>query len=138
MFQYNKLFTKLSTSTGSTKKDIWRSLGHSRNSSCIKKTLKLATSAEVLADLGLRPALESLSSHKKGIYALWRFIATGAWYKVTGMTFEKVAPVGEMILDCLTKLEYSEGARKYLQSVGSNVSLKTLIYFEGQSSRMRS
>lgn len=122
-----------------------RSLGNAQNKACIKKTLKLATTPEMIADVGLRPSLEALATHRKGIYALWRFISSGAWNKTPGLTFLKIAPLGEMVLDCLTKLEYSEGARKYLERVDAGVSLtialfncyKYLIYFR-QSERMQS
>ncbi|KAH7356774.1 peptidase family M1-domain-containing protein [Rhexocercosporidium sp. MPI-PUGE-AT-0058] len=117
--QYNKLFNKFETSTGSTRRDIMRSLGHARNNACIKKTLKLATTPEMLADVGLRSSLESLATHRKGIYALWRFIASSSWAKIPGLTLVKIAPVGEMVLDCLTKAEYIEGARKYLEKMDS-------------------
>ncbi|PVH84522.1 hypothetical protein DL98DRAFT_611285 [Cadophora sp. DSE1049] len=119
--EYNKLLNKFEASTGSTRKDIIRALGYSQNNGCIKKTIQLATTPEMIADVGLRPALESLATHRKGIYALWRFIASGVWTKLPGLTLAKIALVGEMVLDCLTKIEYSEGARKYLESVDSNM-----------------
>ncbi|KAK0107228.1 Aminopeptidase 2 mitochondrial [Cadophora gregata] len=119
--EYKRLLKRFETSSGSTRKDIMRSLGYCQNNACIKKTIQLATSPEIIADVGLRPALESLSTHRKGIYALWRFIASDIWTKCPGLTLAKIAPVGQMVLDCLTKIEYSEGARKYLESMDSNM-----------------
>ena len=98
------------------------SLGYCQNIACIKKTIQLATTPEMIADVGLRPALESLATHRKGIYGIWRFIASGAWSKIPGLTLAKIAPIGELVLDSLTKAQYSEGARKYLESVDSSVS----------------
>ncbi|KAH9223455.1 peptidase family M1-domain-containing protein [Leptodontidium sp. 2 PMI_412] len=112
--------------------DIMRSLGNAQNKACIKKTLKLATTPEMIADVGLRPSLEALATHRKGIYALWRFISSGAWNKTPGLTFLKIAPLGEMVLDCLTKLEYSEGARKYLERVDAGtIGTDAELCFEG-------
>ncbi|CZT44132.1 related to APE2-aminopeptidase yscII [Rhynchosporium secalis] len=118
--QFNKLLTKLETSTGSTWRDIVRSLGHSQNIACIKKTLKLATSPAVIADVGIQSCLESLTTHRKGIYALWRFIASGAWKKVLGVNLEKAMLVGSMVLDCLTKADVIAEGRKFLQNMDSD------------------
>lgn len=122
IYQFNKLLNKCHTSSGSIRKDIMRSLGYCQNNACIKKTIQLATTSEMIADVGLRPALESLATHRKGIYGLWRFIASGTWSKFPGLTLAKIAPVGELVLDSLAKTEYSEGARKYLENVDSSVS----------------
>ncbi|XMA13399.1 hypothetical protein WAI453_006190 [Rhynchosporium graminicola] len=118
--QFNKLLTKLETSTGSTWRDIVRSLGHSQNIACIKKTIKLATSPEVIADVGIQSCLESLTKHRKGIYALWRFIASGAWEKVPGVNLEKAMLVGSMVLNCLTKADVIAEGRKFLQNMDSD------------------
>jgi hypothetical protein len=93
----------------------------------MKKTIKLATSPEMMADVCLRPSLESLATHRKGVYALWRFIASGTWSKIPGLTTEKIGPVGELVLDCLTRTEYSASARKYLEGVDSGVRLPLLL-----------
>ncbi|KAI9048533.1 hypothetical protein LZ554_007366 [Drepanopeziza brunnea f. sp. 'monogermtubi'] len=136
--EYKQLCKKLESSTGSTRKDILRSLGYSQDTACIKKTIRLATAPSVMADVGLRPALEALATHRKGVYSLWRFIASGAWSSIPGLDLEKVAPVGEMVLNSLTETAYSAGARRYLESQDSKtLGAEAERCFEGIEARAR-
>ncbi len=108
------------------RKDILSSLGHSRNSFCIKKTLKRATSRESITKLEMIPILQTLATHRKGIYALWRFIASGVWTKNSALNLEKIGPIGELVLGSLTNMEHANGARKYLENIDTSVCIPSL------------
>jgi len=65
--------------------------------------------------------LKALATHKKGIYTLWKFIASGTLMRVAGLSLEKIAPIGELLLNSLVTQSQCDNARKRLEEIDIKV-----------------
>lgn len=121
--QYRKLVHCLETAKDPVRRDILSSLGHTRDYGSLKETLKRATSLELILNSEMVMTLKPLTTHKKGIWILWRFLATGAWSKNPALNIERIAPISQMVLNSCTKMRQCEGAKKHMKGYDTSVCL---------------
>ena len=97
--------------------DILGTLGYSHHSNCIKKTIKLAFSDEIISRNEMFQTAYPLCTHAQGVDALWKFIASGLWMQNPLLSKEKMASIGTLIFLSYTKREQSDEARKVLEKM---------------------
>ena len=76
---------------------------------------------ELTAKTELAVILGGLATHKKGIFAIWEFMASGKWSKVPGLDLERIMYIGYVLLSSLATQFQCDQARKALRKMNVGV-----------------